>query len=193
MKRYPKLRYPDDSETDGLFVEGDVVIQEKLDGANARFTLESDDCAPSGTCRIVKCLEHVSGIMEEMFTHEIRVGGSTQTVTFYQPSMQQMMQLEELRPDWMEGLSEDPNQDFTKEEIRDLVAYAQEVVDATTDIDRATIEKLNSEALTNISELSKLAINGETPDDDSGDGFDEDPLQDIEMDHSGRVDLEEMR
>lgn len=40
MKKYPKISYPEDSS--GLFAAGSVYIQEKLDGANARFTLESN-------------------------------------------------------------------------------------------------------------------------------------------------------
>lgn len=40
MKKYPKVSYPEDCS--GLFADGSVYIQEKLDGANARFTLESN-------------------------------------------------------------------------------------------------------------------------------------------------------
>lgn len=40
MKKYPKLRYPGEKETEGLFAEGTVYAQEKLDGANFRFMLE---------------------------------------------------------------------------------------------------------------------------------------------------------
>lgn len=40
MKRYPKLRYPGEPETEGLFADGTVYAQEKLDGANFRFMLE---------------------------------------------------------------------------------------------------------------------------------------------------------
>jgi len=42
MKRYPKIRYPGEKETQGLFVDGTVYAQEKLDGGNARFTLEKN-------------------------------------------------------------------------------------------------------------------------------------------------------
>lgn len=37
MRKFPKLKYPNDPETDGLKA-GDVVVTEKLDGANFRFT-----------------------------------------------------------------------------------------------------------------------------------------------------------
>lgn len=37
MKKFPSLSYPNDKETDGLFADGTVVVQEKLDGANFRF------------------------------------------------------------------------------------------------------------------------------------------------------------
>ena len=42
MKRYPKIRYPGEKETQGLLVDGTVYAQEKLDGGNARFTLEKN-------------------------------------------------------------------------------------------------------------------------------------------------------
>lgn len=37
MRKFPKIRYPNDPETDGLH-NGEVVVTEKLDGANFRFT-----------------------------------------------------------------------------------------------------------------------------------------------------------
>lgn len=40
MKKYGKLRYPGEPETEGLFAEGTVYAQEKLDGANFRFMWE---------------------------------------------------------------------------------------------------------------------------------------------------------
>lgn len=42
MHKYPSLNYPDDPETDGVFAEGEIVVQEKLDGANFRFCLEDN-------------------------------------------------------------------------------------------------------------------------------------------------------
>lgn len=40
MKKYPKLKYPNDDKSAGVFAKGDIVIQEKLDGGNFRFMLE---------------------------------------------------------------------------------------------------------------------------------------------------------
>jgi len=42
METYPKLRYPGEEATQGLFASGSIVIQEKLDGSNFRFTWEPD-------------------------------------------------------------------------------------------------------------------------------------------------------
>jgi len=42
MRKFPKIRYPSDPETDGLH-NGEVVVTEKLDGANFRFTWEGGD------------------------------------------------------------------------------------------------------------------------------------------------------
>jgi hypothetical protein len=41
MKKFPKIRYPSDSETDGVLA-GEVVVTEKVDGANFRFTWDED-------------------------------------------------------------------------------------------------------------------------------------------------------
>ncbi|EGQ44272.1 MAG: RNA ligase [Candidatus Nanosalina sp. J07AB43] len=40
MKKYPKIKYPNDDKATGVFASGEVVVQEKLDGANFRFTHE---------------------------------------------------------------------------------------------------------------------------------------------------------
>lgn len=42
MKKYPKIKYPEDSSVSGLFADGRVYIQEKIDGGNGRFTLEEN-------------------------------------------------------------------------------------------------------------------------------------------------------
>ena len=43
MKKYPKIKYPTHEKTDGLLTEGDeIVIQEKVDGANFRYTVDED-------------------------------------------------------------------------------------------------------------------------------------------------------
>jgi hypothetical protein len=41
MKKYPKLKYPDHDKSSGLFADGTIFVQEKLDGANFRFCRES--------------------------------------------------------------------------------------------------------------------------------------------------------
>ena len=41
MKKFPKVKYPGDSKTDGI-LEDDVVVTEKLDGANFRFRFTQD-------------------------------------------------------------------------------------------------------------------------------------------------------
>lgn len=51
MKRYPKLRPPGEEETRGLFADGTIVIQEKLDGANFRFTWEPGEGFTFGSRR----------------------------------------------------------------------------------------------------------------------------------------------
>jgi hypothetical protein len=42
MRKFPKLRYPNHEDTDGL-LDGDVVVTEKLDGANFRFTWQDGE------------------------------------------------------------------------------------------------------------------------------------------------------
>ncbi|AGF91237.1 hypothetical protein HAPG_00051 [Halorubrum phage GNf2] len=42
MEKFPKIRYPSDPETDGLH-NGEVVVTEKLDGANFRFCWDRDN------------------------------------------------------------------------------------------------------------------------------------------------------
>jgi hypothetical protein len=41
MKKFPKIRYPGDSATDGI-LDGPVVVMEKLDGANFRWRWDDD-------------------------------------------------------------------------------------------------------------------------------------------------------
>lgn len=43
MKRYPKLRYPGHEEVQDIDSTGSIVITEKLDGSNFRFTYTEDD------------------------------------------------------------------------------------------------------------------------------------------------------
>lgn len=42
MRKYPSIRYPGEKEAEGTFAAGEVVVQEKIDGANFRFTLEEN-------------------------------------------------------------------------------------------------------------------------------------------------------
>jgi hypothetical protein len=48
MRKFPKIRYPSDPETDGLH-NGEVVVTEKIDGANFRFTWDDEDGLVIGT------------------------------------------------------------------------------------------------------------------------------------------------
>lgn len=48
MRKFPKLRYPSDPETDGIMKE-EVVVTEKIDGANFRFTWDDDGTLHIGT------------------------------------------------------------------------------------------------------------------------------------------------
>lgn len=66
MKKYPKLRYPGEEETQGLFATGTVVIQEKLDGANFRFTWDPNDGLTFGSRRTWG-----DGLQEEQFAEPI--------------------------------------------------------------------------------------------------------------------------
>lgn len=43
VKKYPSLRYPGEKETVGLFSEGTVYIQEKVDGSNFRLKRDGDE------------------------------------------------------------------------------------------------------------------------------------------------------
>lgn len=67
MKKYPSLNYPGDSGTEGLFTEGIIVIQEKLDGANFRFTWEPEDGITYGSRRTWG-----DGLNKEQFHDPIR-------------------------------------------------------------------------------------------------------------------------
>jgi hypothetical protein len=48
MRKFPKLHYPNDPETDGV-LGGEAVVTEKLDGANFRFTWDEDGNLVVGT------------------------------------------------------------------------------------------------------------------------------------------------
>lgn len=42
MKRYPKIKYPDDEDVQHLASAGTIVVHEKLDGSNFRFAYDRD-------------------------------------------------------------------------------------------------------------------------------------------------------
>lgn len=52
MKKFPRVKYPGDSETDGILA-GDVVVTEKLDGANFRFTANENGKLVFGSRNVV--------------------------------------------------------------------------------------------------------------------------------------------
>lgn len=52
MQKFPKIRYPSDEQTDGL-LDGEVVVTEKLDGANFRFTFTDDGVIKAGSRNVV--------------------------------------------------------------------------------------------------------------------------------------------
>lgn len=53
MKKFPKVKYPSDPSTHGLFND-DVAVTEKVDGANFRFQLYGDDQVVIGTRNTVQ-------------------------------------------------------------------------------------------------------------------------------------------
>lgn len=52
MDKFPKIRYPNDEQTDGLLA-GNVVVTEKLDGANFRFMWDDDGQLRIGTRNVL--------------------------------------------------------------------------------------------------------------------------------------------
>lgn len=54
MRKYPKIRYPSHESVDGIFSRGEIVVLEKIDGANFRFTYHEDtDSLLFGTRNVV--------------------------------------------------------------------------------------------------------------------------------------------
>lgn len=70
MKKFPKVRYPSDSETDGIMA-GDVVVTEKLDGANFRFTFTDNGAIKAGS-RNVKFTEDGDPLPIDEVNHDFR-------------------------------------------------------------------------------------------------------------------------
>ena len=53
MRTYPSIRYPNEPETDGLLEPGaDIVVMEKLDGANFRWHFDEDGRIVPGSRRV---------------------------------------------------------------------------------------------------------------------------------------------
>jgi len=100
MKKYPSIRYPNEPETDGLLEEGsDIVVMEKLDGANFRWHFDQSGNIVPGTRNVeykssddenidksfrhaVEYLEHVLGNVDTTDPH-------LQGITFYGEAMHQ--------------------------------------------------------------------------------------------------------
>jgi hypothetical protein len=132
--------------------------------------------------------------MYELFTRSVEIGGSKQEVTFYQPAMEQMVLIRDNQPDWMEEQELPvPESELSDEQIQSMMKYARLIVDSTTDIDSATVQRLGQSALKNLTEYCKLALHGEEPESKEQNELSKNPFEGIEMDHRGNVDLEEMR
>lgn len=100
MKKYPSIRYPNEPETDGLLEPGeDIIVMEKLDGANFRFHFDNDGNVVPGSRNVeyegpddenldknflhaIEYLEHVLADVDT--THPL-----LQNVTFYGEAMHQ--------------------------------------------------------------------------------------------------------
>jgi hypothetical protein len=68
MRKFPKVKYPNDPQTDGL-LNGEVVVTEKLDGANFRFTWDDDGELHVGTRNHV--YRHVDENLPKAFEHAV--------------------------------------------------------------------------------------------------------------------------
>lgn len=91
MRKFPKLRYPNHPDTDGLMA-GEVVVTEKLDGANFRFTWDDDGELRVGTRNhthhadgrmVPKAFQHaINYIREQMDGWAVDKGWPTETTLF---------------------------------------------------------------------------------------------------------------
>lgn len=100
MRTYPSIRYPNEPETDGLLEPGaDIVVMEKLDGANFRWHFDEDGRIVPGSRRVeyesaddenldknfIHAIEYLEHVLEDVDTeHEL-----LQNLTFYGESMHQ--------------------------------------------------------------------------------------------------------
>jgi hypothetical protein len=98
MKKYPSIRYPNEPETDGLLEDGsDIIVMEKLDGANFRFHFDEDGNVVVGTRNVeyegaddenldknfVHAIEYLEHALEDVdTTHDL-----LQNITFYGEAM----------------------------------------------------------------------------------------------------------
>lgn len=99
MKKFPSVRYPGDSETDGI-MDGEVVVTEKLDGANFRFTVNEDGDLVVGTRNheyelpdenlpkaFYHAVEYVQDKLDEDARRIIAGGGGGPRITLYGEAM----------------------------------------------------------------------------------------------------------
>lgn len=100
MKKYPSIRYPNEPETDGLLEDGeDIIVMEKLDGANFRFHFDSDGNIVPGSRNVeysgpndenldknfIHAIEYLEHELEDVdTTHPL-----LQNMTFYGEAMHQ--------------------------------------------------------------------------------------------------------
>lgn len=96
MRKFPKLKYPSDPETDGV-LGGEVVVTEKLDGANFRWTVEDGDIIIGtrnhtyevGDPNIPKAFDHaVEWVKEQVASWDWEPSGElSSTWTFFGEAM----------------------------------------------------------------------------------------------------------
>jgi hypothetical protein len=94
MKKFPKVKYPGDPETDGI-QNGEVVVTEKLDGANFRFTVEDGELIvgtrnheyTADDENLPKAFYHAVEYLEQELTEDdktfIEGGGDAPNITFF--------------------------------------------------------------------------------------------------------------
>lgn len=98
MKKYPSIRYPNEPETDGLLEHGeDIVVMEKLDGANFRWHFDQKGRVVAGSRNVeyegpddenidkdfIHAIEYLEHVLEDVdTTHPL-----LQNLTFYGESM----------------------------------------------------------------------------------------------------------
>lgn len=94
MKKFPKIKYPNDDETDGLMA-GEVVVTEKIDGANFRFTWEDEELHigtrnhtyPAADENVPKAFEHAVEYIEQVAEGWDMGRGWSEDVVFYGEAM----------------------------------------------------------------------------------------------------------